>query len=256
MGRAKTIRLDVKLKLLHDYHHNDGDTVAILAERYSMHPNTVMRIIRNESLLLGKKSLATTDEEEHHGKNINDETSNVVDQQTTTLERSKQRKRRKFSKSNDSNQRKESINGESTNQQQQSLSKKNPNDSENSEIDETERIMAMKRFFDYIDRIEDIVLRYDYDYNRAFQFTRDLNQSTLRYRHMLYEMEKRQLIRTNRWNKSDDIDHSNLQSSSSNHNGQQGLDDDNSKDISKKFRYVFSNENFSKICKQKSLSLQ
>ncbi|KAH9418149.1 hypothetical protein DERP_010702 [Dermatophagoides pteronyssinus] len=185
MGRAKTIRLDVKLKLLHDYHHND----------------------------------ATTDEEEHHGKNINNETSNVVDQQTTTLERSKQRKRRKFSKSNDSNQRKESIN----------------------EIDETERIMAMKRFFDYIDRIEDIVLRYDYDYNHAFQFTRDLNQSTLHYRHMLYEMEKRQLIRTNRWN---NIDHSNLQSSSSsNHNGQQqqGLDDDNSKDISKKFRDLIRN---------------
>ncbi|OTF78546.1 hypothetical protein BLA29_012983, partial [Euroglyphus maynei] len=158
MGRAKTIRLDVKLKLLHDYHHN-GDTATILAERYLMHPNTVMRIIRNKSQyesLLMKSS-------EEQGKNH--ENNGQIDD-NDELQRPK-RKRKKLFKPDSNCKESMADNLIEKDQQPPSSLGEQQNHSQSFRTNETRRIMAFKRFFDYIDRIEEIVLTNDYDYNQA-----------------------------------------------------------------------------------------
>ncbi|UXI19772.1 hypothetical protein NH340_JMT05715 [Sarcoptes scabiei] len=265
MMAPRTLPIQIKLELIKD--SEQGDSTAVLADRYKVHPNTVLRILKNKNQWkeAANKNVSEIENNEHRIvdnrkennletnhiriKDINNLSVSYANHQDQTHQRTKKMSFRK-KKSNSISKSKSTLNDLHQNDPHSELNashlttkvfQKHVEQAHNSNNDitmmlmmrnssadyqsscatltklsncrrrnantvieetrvlndhdfslhrEQEMILAFRKFFRYIDRIEELALEFDPEFTEAFKFTRNLNRSSLRYRYLLYELEK------------------------------------------------------------------
>ncbi|KAF7495320.2 hypothetical protein SSS_09683 [Sarcoptes scabiei] len=242
MMAPRTLPIQIKLELIKD--SEQGDSTAVLADRYKVHPNTVLRILKNKNQWkeAANKNVSEIENNEHRIvdnrkennletnhiriKDVNNLSVSYDNHQDQTHQRTKKMSFRKkksnsISKSKIFQKHAEQAHNSNNDITMMLMMRNSSADYQsscatltklsncrrrnaNTVIEETrvlndhdfslhreqEMILAFRKFFRYIDRIEELALEFDPEFTEAFKFTRNLNRSSLRYRYLLYELEK------------------------------------------------------------------